>query len=224
VIISRVDTQLNQIQAAAVPFINAGSVAPSEVLREAVNAKDSATEIAAELESILDKIRKESAQTGVQRLSGHYEAQANHHEAQARRFLYGAVAVLVVTLALGLVLLSQPIGTPDPATALVDYLRALTPRVFLIGLGVYAGRFTLRQYTVNKHQKVVNEQRRNALDTFSLIVASVGETTTRDLVVVEMVKSVFRGVDTGYVDAKGATTVLEDPAAAITALLTRQQP
>jgi hypothetical protein len=40
------------------------------------------------------------------------------------------------------------------------------PRVFLIGLGFHAGGFALRQFTINKHQQIVNEQRRNALDTF----------------------------------------------------------
>lgn len=204
-------TRLNQADTTADA---AAAAAAAQVRAEAA---------AAAAEAALSSIRPQAAAATAVELSKHYRGQADHHEQQANAFGIAALVVLVITLGIGLWLLGQPIETPVPATALVDYLRGLVPRLFAIGIGLYAVRFTARQFLINKHLKVVNEQRSNALNTFDVVQTAIEAPATRDLVVVEMVRSVFRGAGTGYVEDQSKTPT-EEPTSAMVALLNRLTP
>jgi hypothetical protein len=86
----------------------------------------------------------------------------------------------------------------------------LVPRLLVLGLAAYALTFFSRNYRTARHQQVVNEHKRNALDTYGLFVSTVTE-TERDLITLELVKRVFENPDTGWVSSAGSETVIEAP-------------
>jgi hypothetical protein len=59
------------------------------------------------------------------------------------------------------------------------------------------------------HLKVLNEQKQNALDTYSLFVDATTSDAARDLVTGELVKSVFTPGETGYLDKSGDKTIID---------------
>jgi hypothetical protein len=73
------------------------------------------------------------------------------------------------------------------------------------------------------HLKVLNEQKKNALDTYSLFVDATTSDAARDLVTGELVKSVFTPGETGYLDKSGDKTII-DSQSPILALLGRRGP
>jgi hypothetical protein len=127
-----------------------------------------------------------------------------------------AAAILVYV---GFVLVPIPIVTTDSTDVRwEEFLRNLIVRLVLLGLGSYIITLAARNYRVNMHLQVVNETKRNALNTFVLFSESVPE-ESRPLITAELVHAVFLPGDSGYLGESGEKTIVETPG--VTALLAR---
>lgn len=154
-------------------------------------------------------------------LSRYYDEQAARHTKLASKFLL-AGAVWAAGLASGAVplLLSIEARSSDHWTG---YLRDLSVRVFVVGLGLYVLGFLAKSYRANQHLRVVNEHKGNALKTFRLFQESVsGDSAARDLITAELVKAVFAADETGFLDNTPDRTVVEGQAGLI-AMLANQR-
>ena len=180
---------------------------------EARSALKAAKAAGAEVQTILDRLRSQSGTVGAGQLSSYYRDQATAHDRQANRFLGLGVAGLLATVALiWYFLVANPIAvTLIGESAWLEFLRGILPRVFVIGIGAYLVSFAARNYRVNKHQQVVNEQRRNALDTYALFASALGDSPTREIALGELLRAVFGAADTGYLTGGHERTVLETP-------------
>jgi len=104
-------------------------------------------------------------------------------------------------------------------TEWAEFTRSLVVRLFFVGIATYALTFCVRGYRIGKHLQVVNEQKRNALDTYSLFTAAITSDTLRDVVTAELVKAVFASSDTGYLSETQDRTVVENQGSGILSLL-----
>ncbi len=155
-------------------------------------------------------------------LSTYYSTQAENHRKAANRFLAGAAAgVVALAVVAGVVLSSIPNSDKDDLT---DYLRHLSPRVFVLGLGLYALGVVVRAYRANAHLRVVNEHKANALKTFRLFQESAAEPGTRDLITAELVKAVFAADETGFIDSAPDRTVSDGQAGLLALIASNARP
>lgn len=89
--------------------------------------------------------------------------------------------------------------------------------------------FLSRNYRVEKHLQIVNEQKRNALSTYSLFTQAASTGEVQNLITAEVVHAAFGSADTGYLNTDTARTIIEGqpallnelPSARLTALVKR---
>lgn len=150
-------------------------------------------------------------------LSTHYKAQAEGHATAATRFLYASgVAGLLLTVLTVLALFVFP---PDYAATgtseqWIEVVRGTVARLAALSIVAFALAFCVRNYRVNMHLEVLNKRRENALNTFGLMQAAVTTDDARNIVVSELVRSVFTSEETGYLGTDTERTVIESPGGA----------
>jgi hypothetical protein len=91
-------------------------------------------------------------------------------------------------------------------------------RLVLLGIGSFLIALLARNYRVNKHLQVVNETKRNALNTFVLFSETAATDETRAVITAELVRAVFLPGDSGYLGEANEKTIIES-APAMTAFL-----
>jgi hypothetical protein len=210
-IISRVDRALDNMKQWGAPIALASTYGDTSALVSLVegNAQRASVEATriAELGKSLDDLvanaRGKGATLSAHQTSAYYGNQAEGHRLKS---YIGAVAAGACTLLLLLVAAGLPdwlgkvddadLTSPNPILAVAV---AVGPRVFVAGLLAYALRFTLRYFSVNNHLQVVNESKRNALDTVPLLLASASDPATGDALLAEIVRALFLDPNTGFV-------------------------
>lgn len=193
------------------PHIRAAEADVAALQARAQTATAAAEEAGRQAAAILDRLQKEAGVAAASTLSPYYKTQAEHHKKQADVFLKVLGGAVALTLAMGLLgFIVFPIDVKLEGTvAWFEWLRQLLPRLFVVGVAVYAVSFAARNYRVNKHLQVVNEQRRNALDTYGLFQSAVSDATTRDIATTEILHATFQPADTGYLSTTSERTIVE---------------
>jgi hypothetical protein len=169
------------------------------------------------IDAIYRTIQPKGAAIGSKRLSDYYESQGKAYAGSARWSLVGAAAALAA-VALVAINPEHKLG-PDvtinatSANALIEWLVAVGPRLVLGGLGLYAMRFFVRLYSIQRHLEAVNLHRRNALDTFVLYGQGSGDgkgspdTAEAQIVLTALAGAIFRDPETGFIP--GADPAIE---------------
>ena len=179
---------------------------------------------ASETEDLLARVRQLAGEAGAGQLSGYYGTQADGHESAAMRFFAGAVAA-TVALAIGAAFLFGSLEVDTEASTgaqWVELARNALVRLFFLGLGAFVVNFLIRGYRTNKHLQVVNEQKRNALDTYGLFVEAVEAREAQDVITLELVRVVFATAESGFLSDSGEQTVVESPTSMLSLLLAKQ--
>jgi hypothetical protein len=210
-IIAEVEGEKDWFAQAVSPYIRIGEVEVAALRSEAVDAVQATSAAAAEAQELLSRIRVAAGSAGAANVSTYYSGQASVHETQARRFLWVGGVAVAATLATAMVFfVLAPPQAREPDDWLV-FMRETLARVFIIGVPAYVATFCLRNYRVNKHLQVVNEQKRTALDTYPLFTESVSDDATRALIAVELLRATVGITDTGYLGNQPDKTILETP-------------
>lgn len=168
-------------------------------LAELRQARDEIRELREQSAKAATATKELAGGEGARALATFFEKQATEHKDTAWNFLRiagGLVACLVI--AAGLMFLVWPIEVKlTTEDTWVQFARDLLPRLFILGVFAYGVRFAVRNYTINKHLQVSNEQRANILRTFDALVSSVdGEDKGRMGVL--LATAAVAGIDSGY--------------------------
>lgn len=167
-----------------------------------------------EIDKLLKNVRQIAGEAGANETSAFYERQAKNHGDQAKWFLVASAALALVLAVLGFVFF---VAKPPPVDSSVsagaqwiEFVRSLFIRLFFLGIVSYGLGFSVRNFRINKHLQVANEEKRNALNTYVLFAEAATTDQGRDLTTAEVVHAAFRTTDTGYLAPVQEKTVLED--------------
>jgi hypothetical protein len=209
------------------PHLRAHVIEVSGQSAELAQAVEEARRATSEIEEMLTRLRRSVGEAGASRLSAYYNAQASDHRRQATAYLKWSaapIAMLVLVAVILFVYIPPDVDTAASSTTQwVELVRALFIRLLLIGLATFALNFVARNYRINKHLQVVNEQKRNALDTFGLFAEAAPTEEARDVVVAELVRAVFSASETGFLAESGDRTVVESQSALLGLLASKAQ-
>jgi hypothetical protein len=191
------------------PYLRLEEVDVSALHAEAAEAVRSTRALEAEAQGLLEKLRVASGSAGAAKVSTFYRDQAETHRTQATRFLaFGAVSLVLTAVASIGLFVAYPPQAVDSSDWLL-FTREALARLLIIGIPAYVAAFALRNYRVNKHLQVVNEQKRTALDTYPLFTESVSDEATRGLIAVELLRATVGLAETGYFTGHPDKTILE---------------
>ncbi len=193
---------------------------------EANSAASEALERAKAAEDVFQQLAESAqirlAEIGAGYLSKYYGEQADKYRSAAKRWLVTAAASsAVAVLAAAVLFATLEIGV---STTWMVFAREVGARLFVLGLLGYAIGFSVRAYRSNTHLRVIDERKRNALDTFPLFAESATTDEQRGLLTLELVRAVFAPEDTGFLDEVSDRAVASDSTALLSLLLSRTVP
>ena len=178
----------------------------------------------AELDDILSRVREAVGRTGAAQLSSYYETEAKGHGRRATAFLRWGAGLLVLAVFGGMVIFVwHPLPvvlTGSSSVRWEEFTRALIVRLLYLAVVSYVMAFLARNFRVEKHLEVANEQKRNALNTYVLFTEAISNDETRGVVAAELVHAVFGPTETGFISGVQERTIVES-APGIAGLLTR---
>lgn len=165
------------------------------------------------VEDILSTLRTGAGKVGAEKTSEYYAEQAKEHKDSAQLSFWLSVAIGIVIAALVYVFfvyIQLPLDSSAASgTQWADFARNVVQRLFVLAVPSYFLSLTLRNYRVNKHLQVVNETRRNALNTYPLFVSAASTDEARGVITAELARSVFGNVETGYIHPGSERTLIE---------------
>lgn len=84
------------------------------------------------------------------------------------------------------------------------HISAILVKGLLIAVQIYLISFSFRQYSINKHLATLNKHRENAFNSFKLFIESISkdDTSTRNNLMLQLAKSVYDHVSSGYIGDK----------------------
>jgi hypothetical protein len=175
-------------------------------------------------ELILD-LRAAGAESALHETSAYYLNQARMHERVSRYFLW---SILALSTLLGFggfaLLLLYPPGVDAAETStmqMIEFIRSALGRLVVLSAIGFGAAFSVRNYRANKHLETVNRTRYNALMTAQRFMVSVDD-QVRSLVAAEVVRAVFAGGSSGFLDISDDSKGGESASALLTALLSIQ--
>jgi hypothetical protein len=173
-------------------------------------ARVSAREAAAEIEGLLTQVRGAAGVVAADSLSGYYKSSAEAYSTRARNFLIASAISLAILAALAIyafLVHAPPVHSGSNKTE--DFIRSVLVRLLFLGIAGAAVAFASRNYRVSKHLQVVNEAKRNALNTYALFAKAAPTAEAQTIITAELVRSVFGLGDTGFLDSTGDKTIVE---------------
>lgn len=176
----------------------ANSRAQFEDLIDQANAARQATErIRDQAEEIIAELRKVAAKGGVTKYATIFEDAAKKHQREKRGWLgaLGLLSLLAVAVA------SWWIGVelqPPSDVSLSLAIQMTAVKLFVFGILSYVILMAGRAYRAAAHNQIVNEHRRDALETFQTFVKATSDEATKDAVLVQATHSIFSHRPSGF--------------------------
>lgn len=197
-LITNVNNERSWFVEKVAPFIRADAVGAAAAYADLIARRHEVAKAAEEAQQALATIREAAGEKGTSDLARYFETQAKEHRTASETMLRAAIAGVGALFVVGAAFVFWEPFTIRPTTDLVEYLRQLIPRLFLLGIIAYAIRFATRNYTVNKHLQVSNEQRANILRTFPTLIASGQNDVQKDRMAVILAQAAVTNIDSGY--------------------------
>ena len=222
-LIAQTENVRDAIATAIRPHIRASEISSERSSAELKRLLDGAADLQRQAREILAQAQQASGTVGAGQLSGYYEAEATNHGKTAKGWLTAAVVASLVLIFMAVVLLVT-ISVPKDGTGnhqWLEYARDLVTRLVVLSFLSYAVAFCVRGYRANTHLRIMNQQKRNALDTYRLFADSMRDDPARDVVTAAVVQTVFTPSETGYLEPVGEKTVLESQGNLLAALISR---
>ncbi len=184
------------------PVLGVSEADSAELRKELADLREQAARLGAELMSVsalVEAGRAAVGESGATDLAADYAQQANDHRDSWKRWRWGFAASMAVSVigTLLVVLAWKPSGDATSAAAVSRFLLDL----LVIGLLLYLVRITSLQFRVHRHLEAVSRSKAAALSTFSRIIASGAEPSTRDALATTLAQAVFTPGETGFIDA-----------------------
>lgn len=175
----------------------ANSKAQFEDLIDQANAARQETErIRGQAKDIVAELRKVAAKGGVTKYATIFRDAAKKHQRQQRGWLgaLGVLSLLAMAVAWWIGVELQP--PSDVSLSLAIQMTAV--KLFVFGILSYVILMAGRAYRAAAHNQIVNEHRRDALETFQTFVKASSDEATKDAVLVQATHSIFSHRPSGF--------------------------
>lgn len=163
-------------------------------------------------QSVLDDIRKASAEQGVSQEAIHFANEAEKHEALSETWRKYTVrtALGLGVYSVGTIFLHRiPWIAP---TNQIETIQFIVSKILIFAVLAYMLALCARNFLSHKHNSIVNRHRQNALMTYRSLVNAGGSQESRDIVLQQAASAIYQLHDTGYVkggDGASKTSLIE---------------
>jgi hypothetical protein len=159
-----------------------------------------------EVENTLASVRKLASEAGVSQHAAVFDEEAKKLERISLRWLIasGVFAIFIGAMAFNLIGLSNwdqvSIGAASNSYIALRPVIEKTTISLLLFFGLF---LSIRNYSANRHNEIVNRHRMNALRSFETFARSASDDATKNVVLIQATQAIFSPQATGYVKNDG---------------------
>lgn len=137
---------------------------------------------------------------GVAKYKDLFDERAKEHERSAKFWLMCGGASFAISVIYLLFMTHFPLfQNPFSPYDYLNFFAHISVRIFLFSLCGFAIYFCARNYSLNKHQQLVNTDRCTALETYpEFSKAAINDSDLRRLVVLQITNTIFNRPEDGY--------------------------
>lgn len=164
-----------------------------------------------ELDERLMQERLTSTEVGTSQASLYFQSRADAHAETAKKFGIAALGVTAFVVLWVFLPFGHPLNIHWQSTSVAESIIQGIPHFTILALGTFAIGLLLRNYRVNQHLSVLNRTKATTLHAGESFVKSVRDTSTRDIILETVVRSVFALGETGYLQGDQERQMNESP-------------
>ena len=166
------------------------------------------------VDAILEKLEKPSAEKVLADYASEYSKEEVNNNNKSNNWLTGGIIIAVVFIVAVVFsiycewfptkLKLESVSGNVIRTYEIINVPVLVTKVMLISMIIYFIFFCFKQYSINKHLAVVNQQRKNAFNSYVLFAAAVGEKDieAKRALLMSLAKTIHESVNTGFLSSK----------------------
>ena len=184
----------------------------SRVERIGTELQSKRDEIVADIQAVLDQVRRAAQEVGVAQHAVQFKSEADQHKTAAEKWLWAVIALAIVTALLTLAnVIYYAVQPIDLTTA--QTIQLAVAKIVLFSLLFSALIWTGRVYRSHQHNFVVNQHRQNALTSFETFAKAANDDQTKSAVLLQATNCIFSPQASGYADpsveAPGSPRIME---------------
>jgi hypothetical protein len=162
--------------------------------------------------SILDSMRKASAEIGVTQHAIYFKEESEIHEKSAKFWFWLTIGIALLTIVASYIALSYFYVNLDLPTG--QAIQLGISKLVVLSVLYFGILWASRNYRAHRHNSVVNKHRQNALSTFQAFVKAAGDDkATKDAVLLRATEAIFSPNTSGYLskesDKQNSPQILE---------------
>jgi len=164
-------------------------------------AEKASTELIAETQSTLDKVRQAAAEVGVAQHATHFQNEATNYKTTSRYWLGALILSAILTCLwgyLGFIVLETP--QAEIQNQSIFFIQKFAARITVLMTLVFMLFWCSKNYAAHNHNFIVNRHRQNALSTFETFVKAAGDDLqTKNAVLLQATESIFCAQPSGFI-------------------------
>ena len=163
-------------------------------------------------QQILDEVKLKVSKTSVSDYASVFGSNAQKFEDNSKKWLISGVVGSILFIILIFLFSAKnyfPIEITDANSS--DFIRIgftnLFFKLLFYGIILYFISFAFKQYSINKHQEILNKHRENALNSYKLFTQSMvgSDSVAQNALMIEVAKAIYENSQsTGYLETKNS--------------------
>ncbi len=167
----------------------------------------------AELDSILERVRKAAAEVGVSQHAINFSKEAEYHKTKGIHWLFATVALTAINFAYALVIAFYYSDVLTRSMTTSQIIQGSVSKLIAFSILSFGMLWCSRSYRAHRNGHIVNRHRQNALTTFETFVKATNDDQTKNAVLLQAAQSIFIPQNTGYLSSENeqvqSTKILE---------------
>ena len=188
-----------------------GKIKSIESFRKEIEAAK--TKELAEVESVLEKVRKAAAEVGVSQHAINFADEAKYHERKGIHWLAATIALTMINIAYALIIAFYYSDVVSPTLTTSQIVEGAVSKLIAFSILSFGMIWCSRNYRAHRNGHIVNKHRQNALSTFETFVKATSDEQTKNAVLMQAAQSIFTPQNTGYLTSDSeqvqSTKILE---------------
>lgn len=131
-----------------------------------------------------------------------FDTQADEHNEASKNWMHAVIGSGSIVGAIALIFSLNIVFEWESLNNLLDNGAVLTIKLVILGIALIALRFSIKNYSANKHLYVINKHRANVLKGMEAFRTSAVSDETKDAVLLSAVGSAFGHVESGFITTK----------------------
>lgn len=164
---------------------------------------ESIRETKADADGIRDAMKRAAADVGVTQEATHFATQADKHEQNAAKWLVASTVLAAVTAAYAILsIFLTRISWLVPQNE-YEMVQLIISKILVFAVIAYMLVLSVRNYTAQKHNAVVNKHRQNALQTYKALASAAHVPEAQDIVLTHAAACIYSPQETAYTKVGG---------------------